>query len=146
MLPDKVSSIKKIFDDTVLNSQYLQYHIYTNSIIHTQAFPNLFRELFTPSEKLQSLIDLHHKNIGGKYVAASFRFLELLGDFKDSEGYGRNASSQRTGVTNRTMLYRIKKFIDTLPEFYKILVTSDSERFLTKSEYTTPHLYYTRKK
>lgn len=56
---------KKIFDDTVLNSQYLQYHIYTNSIIHTQAFPNLFRELFTPSEKLQSLIDLHHKNIGG---------------------------------------------------------------------------------
>lgn len=41
---------KKIFDDTVLNSQYLQYHIYTNSIIHTQAFPNLFRELFTPSE------------------------------------------------------------------------------------------------
>lgn len=34
----------------------------------------------------------------------------------------------------------LKKFIDTLPEFYKILVTSDSERFLTKAS-TLPRTY-----
>ena len=121
---------KKIFDDTVLNSQYLQYHIYTNSIIHTQAFPNLFRELFTPSEKLQSLIDLHHKNIGEKYVAASFRFLELLGDFKDSEGMDEMLPPREQKLLIEQCYIELKKFIDTLPEFYKILVTSDSERFL----------------
>lgn len=34
----------------------------------------------------------------------------------------------------------LKKFIDTLPEFYKILVTSDSERFLAKAS-TLPRTY-----
>ena len=131
---------KKIFDDTVLNSQYLQYHIYTNSLIHTQAFPNLFRELFTPSEKLQSLIDLHHKNIGEKYVAASFRFLELLGDFKDSEGMDEMLPPREQKLLIEQCYIELKKFIDTLPEFYKILVTSDSERFLTKAS-TLPRTY-----
>ena len=131
---------KKIFDDTVLNSQYLQYHIYTNSIIHTQAFPNLFRELFTPSEKLQSLIDLHHKNIGEKYVAASFRFLELLGDFKDSEGMDEMLPPREQKLLIEQCYIELKKFIDTLPEFYKILVTTDSERFLAKAS-TLPRTY-----
>ena len=38
------------------------------------------------------------------------------------------------------MLYRIKKIHRYLPEFYKILVTSDSERFLAKAS-TLPRTY-----
>ena len=63
-------------------------------------------------------------------MAASFRFLELLGDFKDSEGMDEMLPPREQKLLIEQCYIELKKFIDTLPEFYKILVTSDSERFL----------------
>ena len=43
-------------------------------------FGELYRQLFRPTAKLQAYIRHYHEEIGGKYIAAHFRFMNLIGD------------------------------------------------------------------
>ena len=68
-----------------LRKPYQQIHIYSNMAIADKKFSVLFNELFQPSEQLQRHIDYHLGQLGGKkqYISLTFRFRQLLGDFKE---------------------------------------------------------------
>ena len=113
-----------------LNKDYQQIHIYSNMAIADREFSSLFKELFRPSEQLQRQIDFHLSKLGGekKYISLTFRFRQLLGDFK--EGGDTLPESERE-------VYIIKciKGIEELHSIYpneRILVTSDSKSFLDR--------------
>ena len=91
-------------------------------------YAELFEELFKPSPLLQKEIDLHINVLGKNYISVSFRFMQLMGDFKDIKG-------ETLTIENQTKL--INKCKDLLSllhlkhiEINKILVTSDSQKFI----------------
>ena len=124
-----------------LKQPYQQIHVYSNMICKDEEYGALFNELFKPSAELQELIDYHLNKIGGSntYVSLTFRFRQLLGDFK--EGGETLPEAQREPYIARC-LKCIEEHHDRYPG-KKILVTSDSSTFLTRvsederiSEYT----------
>jgi len=106
-----------------------QLHIYTNMERTEVDFGMRFNELFRPVPRLQSLINEHLANIGGKYISISFRFTTLLGDFTDCTG-APLSPEERTELIERCM-EAIKTISRQAPAHDKILVTADSETFLS---------------
>lgn len=116
-----------------------QYRIYSNLDYLPQInqkfdtgfiWGDLFHELFMPSPLLQAQLTMHREKIGNDYIACVFRFQSLLGDFKE---YNYKA------LTHPLQLELMQKNRDKLIEISnkthkKILVTSDSQRFLTYVE------------
>lgn len=102
-----------------------QLQVYTNSHFYYNHFSESFHELFKPAPQLHNAIEYNKKQIGSKYIAMVFRFQQLLGDFK--EGHFKTLPSKE-----QTNL--IEKCIAKVAEYKncntKILVTSDSRRFL----------------
>jgi hypothetical protein len=87
----------------------------------------LYKKLFKPTEELQSEIDKHVEIITGNYVCAVFRFQNLLGDFREYEFPALSEAEQKTLMqTCRNALVELQE-----KEGKKMLVTSDSEKFLT---------------
>lgn len=90
----------------------------------------LFRELFEPSDLLKRKIQLTKEKIGENYIAAVFRFQNLLGDFKEYD-FQELPDDQKEGL--------IKKCIAGLKDIMakhkeeKFLVTSDSASFLMEA-------------
>ena len=113
-----------------LKKHYGQIHIYSNMAIADKEFGALFKELFRPSEKLQKLIDYHLIQLGGarKYISLTFRFRQLLGDFK--EGGNILPESEREDYIKKCI-----KGVEALHSIYPyedVLVTSDSGTFLER--------------
>lgn len=114
-----------------------QHHFYTNinclSLINQKyntqfLFSTLFHELFRPSLKLQNAIDKCILQIGSHYISVSFRFMQLLGDFKDIRGNILGKCEQETLIADcKNCVYKIK---ERHPEISKILVTADSQKFI----------------
>nr|WP_287898644.1 hypothetical protein [Prevotella sp.] len=106
---------------------YKQIHIYSNSEYGNPYFSSLFSELFKPSRRLQEDIDKNLAAINGEYISATFRFQQLLGDFKE-----RNyptLSKEEQGL----LIKKCQKQLDLLHNLYPnmcILVTADSGKFL----------------
>lgn len=107
---------------------YRQYHVYPSLKIAGKEFSHLYNELFKPSPLLQKELEQTLCNIGGKYITMSFRFVELLGDFKDCL-HVTYAETERKAL--------IKKCITAIGTVSKqavshraIVVTSDSVTFL----------------
>ena len=113
---------------TVLRSYFrkhcTQLHVFTNMIPSDEEYRTLFHELFKPADDLQQLIGYHLEKLGGKknYISCTFRFRQLLGDFK--EGGDTLPAEQREAY--------IERCIETVKELHKqygdknILVTADS--------------------
>jgi len=115
-----------------------QCHIYSN-----QSFLNLlnrtfgtafryhtlFEELFRPSEKLQREIDKIKPQLGEVYVSVSFRFQRLMGVFEDVIG------RVLTELEQKELIEKARNFLCSLksrhPEVPRLLVTSDSKKFVT---------------
>ncbi|WP_455081033.1 hypothetical protein [Prevotella melaninogenica] len=116
-----------------LKKHYKQIHIYSNMAIADKEFSTLFKELFRPSERLQDQIDYHLSQLGGakKYISLTFRFRQLLGDFK--EGGEVLPESEREAYVLRC----IKGIEELHAEFpsERLLVTSDSKMFLDRLSY-----------
>lgn len=113
-----------------LKKDYQQIHIYSNMAIADKDFSSLFKELFRPSSRLQSQIDFHLRHLGGekKYISLTFRFRQLLGDFK--EGGEILAESDREAY-----ILKCIRGVERLHSKYpseRILVTSDSKTFLDR--------------
>ena len=120
-----------------LRKRYQQIHIYSNMKIADEAFGPIFHELFRPTDELQQVIDSHLTKIGGKgsYVSCTFRFRQLLGDFK--EGGDTLPVEQRKAY--------IERCVRTVEHLYQscrttILVTSDSGTFLSRVS-SLPYVY-----
>lgn len=126
-----LSDLKKFHDK--------QLHVYSNiNSTDSIRFNQLFNILFKPSNRLNNILNKERAKIGGKYVSATFRFQQLLNDFK--EGDYRVLSAQ-----NRLKL--ISKCVSVIEGLhteypnYKILVTSDSSTFLNKvSDFPFVHI------
>ena len=129
---------------TVLRSYFrkhcLQLHVFTNMIPSDEEYRTLFHELFKPADDLQQLIGYHLEKLGGKrnYISCTFRFRQLLGDFK--EGGATLPAEQREAY--------IERCIETVKELHKqygdknILVTADSSTFLSElKEKSHPYVY-----
>lgn len=98
----------------------------------------IFNHLFKPSERLQKELNRHKREIGGKYVAAVFRFQNLLGDFKEYH-YKEIKDCDYKEKLIHANIEELKQLADVYPD-HKILVTSDSDTFLNNAS-QIEHVY-----
>lgn len=116
-----------------------QFHLYSNAHFATRQYHELFGELFRPSPHLQHILDKHTAILGEhNYIAMTFRFVNLLGDFNDT-------TTTKTLGHEAQMDY-IHCCIKAIENVYakdttsRILVTSDSSTFLTHAR-RLPYVY-----
>ena len=112
-----------------------QHHLYTNYYFlndvndrykKNYVFGDLFSELFKPSLLLEKMICEQKARIGGRYISVSFRFAQLMGDFKDCVG-------EELSKEDKTVL--LEKSLSVVRSLFEqnqktILVTSDSQTFI----------------
>lgn len=105
-----------------------QIHVYSNMATAEDSFAVLFHELFKPSEELQRQIDRHLRAIGGKesYISMTFRFRQLLGDFKEG---GETLTAEQGQKLIKRCMAAVERMHNRFP-YDKILVTADSFTFL----------------
>lgn len=118
---------------SLLKSKKKEIHVYSNISIEEELYSDYFKELFVPVPRLQSQIDNCIEEIGRKYVSVTFRFIGLLGDFKDDTRWLKNES----GMCPEEYIERCMECIDNLHAQYpnyRILVTADSPKFLKAAE------------
>ena len=128
---------KRIFN---ASRKAYQVHVYTNAFLISKGdFSNLFHKLFQPTAALQQLMQYHHAQIGSSYISVTTRFQNLLGDFYEGEKYKELASEKEKSDYIDHCLSKIAE-IHAMNGDCKILVTSDSQRFL-KAATTLPYVY-----
>ncbi len=110
-------------------SETEQLHVYTNITLHKELFSSSFKELFKPSDDLQKTLNENKEKIGEKYISISFRFMALLGDFKDLDSKPLSEEEQIALVEK--CINAIKRIKAENPGINKMLVTSDSARFIS---------------
>lgn len=116
---------------SALRGDFEQIHLYTNSDSGLGHYRELYNELFTPAPILRKEIDYHRLALGDRYWSVSFRFLGRLGDFNDWVPE-RLTESQRKELIERGK-NGIKWVLNQLPEGFKLLLASDSPRFLQEA-------------
>ena len=117
-----------------------QHHLYTNAeyikeinslFNRSYQFTELYQELFKPSERLKNILAIPKEELtsSGGYISVSFRFMQLMGDFKDSHGITLS-EGDRTDLLRRSL-----SIIENLFDQYhkRVLVTSDSQTFLNEA-------------
>lgn len=104
-----------------------QLHVYSESPWGYDQFSVNFNLLFKPSKKLQESINKHLKIIGTDYISVTFRFQQLLGDFKEGN-YPILLREEKDKLINECInqLYLLHNKYKNK----KILVTADSITFL----------------
>lgn len=123
-----------------LRKPYHQIHVYSNMFCRDEEYAPLFHELFKPTADLQQLIGHHLGQLGGKgnYISLTFRFRQLLGDFK--EGGDTLPETERKPFIERCIA-TVKRLHEEHPET-KILVTADSHTFLDSLAFEQlPYVY-----
>jgi hypothetical protein len=118
-----------------IKENYRQIHIYTNMMIAEEEYGVLFHELFKPAAELENLINYNLKRLGGggEFISVAFRFLQLLGDFRETVG-------SHTILPDEEKKILVYKCLQHLHEIYsentsgKTLVTSDSISFLEEAK------------
>lgn len=121
---------KYLISSILKNNHSTQFHVYSNAHFGDDEYHDLFQELFKPSTRLQKMIDDNVQKIGRDFLAVSFRFMQLLGDFKDECG-GASLDSNDKKTYIKECIEAIEA-IHKNNETAKILVTSDSELFLSR--------------
>ena len=114
--------------------KFKQIHVYSNASMSEREQKaracELFNELFTPIPALQAKLDENARAIGGKYCSASFRFQQMLGDFKDDKGgHWKTLDSADQQKLMDTCLQQLKA-VREREQIDKMLLASDSIRFL----------------
>ena len=115
-----------------LNDTERQLHVYTNMYRPCVDYALCFHDLFCPCERLQKEIDYHLQQIGTNYISISFRFTTLLGDFTDCTGTPLPEDKQQSLIEKSLMA--ILDISDKVPAHDRILVTADSEKFLSRAK------------
>lgn len=111
-----------------IRKPYRQIHVYSNMICKDSEYSTFFHELFRPVPELKQLIDYHLEHLGGKhgYISLTFRFRQLLGDFKEG---GETLPTEGRAAYIKRCLKAVEVLHNMHPE-KKILVTADSYTFL----------------
>ncbi len=118
------------FRKRILKSDYKQLHVYSNTILGRKHFRANFSKLFKASPKLSEALIPHKKALVDNYISFSFRFMELLGDFKDQEGISTTLpKAQQTELMQRCA-EKLLEVLNNHPAGTKAFVASDSASFL----------------
>lgn len=107
-----------------------QLQVYTNSHFYYESFSTQFQSLFKPTPHLLNVINVNMRSINSKYIAMVFRFQQLLGDFKEGDFKTLNFHEQEELIER--CIRKVKELWDGTQ---KILITSDSKKFLDKINY-----------
>lgn len=122
-----------------LKSGVPQLHIFSNSDEGRGDYRELYKEFFRPTPLLASAVEEHVRNLDGQYWAFSFRFLTLLGDFKDcTTKVLPEAEREELIRRNEEELLRM---LAELPLGYRVLLASDSSTFLKRAAELDPRIY-----
>lgn len=111
-----------------------EIHLYSNTYFREDDFYQCFHELFRPSRMLQDEIDRQRAKLPKHYVVFAFRFLELLGDFKDCVTQPLN-----DGQREKLIMKCLSKIRDLHEKKYPnvdVLITADSETFVKRAKET----------
>lgn len=114
-------------------------HIYSNSDAEAGHYKELYHELFKPSPMLQKVVLKHKQQLGNRYWAFTFRFLELLGDFKDSIGHPLQPPAAECLM--KKALDEMLQLMNNLPDGYRVHLTSDSGKFLKYASEADPRIH-----
>ena len=87
---------------------------------------SMFNTLFCPTNELADLIALHKKQMGDNYISAQFRFINLLGDFKDNRKFSLSADQKESLIEKN--LQAVRDFNLQYPDKV-IFVATDSIMF-----------------
>ena len=124
-----------------LSAEAKQLHVYTNMRYRIDNFSENFFSLFQLSDKLRQAVDHHLSQLPHEYISITFRFQQLLGDFKEGNFpvlHGKERDDLIKRCLDCILNLKLKN-----PTIERILVTSDSSTFLTESSkldcvYTIP--------
>ena len=105
-------------------SEFLQFPPFNDD------WGDVFNYLFKPSPLIQEHLDYHKKAINGEYVAAAFRFQNLLGDFEEYHCSSITNSDEKEQLISAN-IEELKKIHEENPDM-TILVTADSSTFLER--------------
>lgn len=128
VIQDRSDSESKKLLEAALDGLTGEIHVYSNSNAARGGYQQLYKDLFQPSEKLHNALLPHLKILGKEYYAFTFRFTALLGDFKDTLNFTLPLEEQQ--ILMHKNLKELQSLASSIPSDSKILVTSDSKRFL----------------
>lgn len=134
------SNPKRLWTLNVLKQVHVYYGADSLEKMNKLYFANyewgvLFKKLFSPSQRLRSVIDAYKEKLNNKYISIHFRFQNLLGD--KNEIYDNKVLSKKD---QERLIQKCKASIDRIlkdNEGYNVFVASDSDTFLSllKSEF-----------
>ncbi len=116
-----------------------QLHLYTNADSARGGYAQLYSELFRPSEALGREVARHKARLGSGYRAIATRFLTLLGDFTD--WCDKVLDEEESKALLDKVTEEFKRIAARFPKDARILVTSDSRRFLEHIRGVDPRIY-----
>lgn len=116
-----------------------QIHVYTNADSARGEYAALYREIFRPVPALQEAVDFHRRILGEGYWTVTTRFQSLLGDFRDWSDARLDPAGQDALLARVTSAF--KDIASRVPSGVRILVTSDSARFLSHISGVDPRVY-----
>ena len=118
-----------------------QLHVYTNALLlpRSKRYGELFRELFRPSDRLEKALRQYGEPLSGGYITVSLRFIGLLDDFTERDG--KHISQEEQLRLMERCVAQVRKIHDRHPD-KKVLLTSDSTRFLRYAAERLSFVYY----
>lgn len=126
----------------LMKSTKPEIHVYINTTIHEELYCQYFNELLKPTDVLSKAVNVHLEKLGGQkqYVSMSFRFIGLLGDFKDHDSDRPVLTDPREKQAYINLCLQALETIHKLHEGKRILVTTDSPIFLEETS-KLPYVY-----
>ncbi len=135
----EISGLEKTWFRNRIKTKKKQMHFYTNMQPEDNLhFGTYFKELFKPTPRLALVLNHHMQTIGNCYISISFRFVQLLGDFKDCDGETLSDIEQADLITKS--IKAVKNIKEQNKIIQKVLVTADSTKFLDQVK-ALPYVY-----
>lgn len=127
------------YADTRLKRLARQSHLYSNMrYFKNSEFGYYFNKLFRKTQLLENEIARNLALIGMDYISVTFRFQQLLGDFREAGFPTLHAGEERTNLIERSLTC-IERLHDKTGG--RILVTSDSSTFLQMAAKRFSYVY-----
>ena len=116
----------------IMNTKKQEVHVYSNVTLHEEMYHVFFNDLFKPSKMLRDALEHNMEKIGGTYISVTFRFIGILGDFRDTNVHKVLETDEKERYITKCLdvIRRLKEKHVNIP---KVLVTSDSPVFLEKA-------------
>lgn len=128
---------RRYLDQVLKKNPHKQIHIYTNTQFLDKDFTKNFSEMFSPSPKIKLLVNQYAAQGNDNFISMTFRFQQLLGDFKE-EGCKILSKEEQEALIGKCM-EKADYIRKTFHPDSKVLLTSDSvsfvERFCKEKDY-----------